>query len=234
MVFLTRTFINRHEVEKNFLDTSIYPIDKKKSIQLKLSKVHIITLSNNDLRKMYTELYKKIASYLFEMNEDELRSFNKFNSGTSGVNYNNEVNAVYREKEMLKLPLITDHWKCYLVIDIEDITRIRSIINGSTLFDTDFMSGHNQIYRNVLVRKLTSDRSPVINIDSDNDDKDDEGDVDIRNDATSDKIAIDDDIFDEDELLDRQLEETKKKFKAKYQGRYIIPIPLNIYVYARN
>lgn len=223
MVILTRTFINRQEVEKNFLDTSIYSADKKKSIQLKLSRVRVITLSNKDLKTMYKEIHQKIVAYLFEMNEDELRSLNKFTNGKYGVDYKNEVNAVYREKEMLKLPLITDHWKCYLVIDIDDITRIRAIMNGSALFDTDFMSGHNQIYRNLLVRRLISDKSSVISIDESESDTEDNGEeIDNEN------------LFDEDELQAKQLEDTKKKFKARYRGRYIIPIPLNIYVYARN
>lgn len=139
----------------------MYPDDKRKQIKIKLSKVQRITLSNKDLRGMYTELKPRLMRILFEFTDEEIESINQLDKDTE----NREINATDRNNDMVKLPLSTEHWKCSLIISMENIMEIRSMVNGS---DVDFMNGHNTIYNNLMLRKLTADHS--INQESDEED----------------------------------------------------------------
>ncbi|VEU19746.1 DEKNAAC100144 [Brettanomyces naardenensis] len=207
-VIPTRSFINRREVQKNILETSVYPEGKEKSIQLKLSRVQRITLSNNDLRKLYGELHEKLFKILFEFDEQELDSLNKFSQKDLESN-DTEINAVFRGTKMLKLPLMTEHWRCYLVISLEDLVAIRGMMTGSDLADYAALKKHNVIYNNLLVRELAMGK------------------------AKRSKVVVN---LDSDEEIPEELnvEDSKKDLRVKYKGRYIIPIPLNIHIYARN
>lgn len=179
MVVPVRTFINRREVDKNIMETSIQPINEK-TVELKFARVKRIVLSNHDLRAMYGEMHPKLVKLLFDYNESELRSVNKFTEGESAP-------------DMLKLPLITEHWTCYLVISMEDLMQLRSMMDGQ-LADTD---RPNMVCQNLLIREMVFNSSPRSS---------------------------------SDELLD----EDSKNVSIKYKGRYVVPIPLNVHVYARN
>ncbi|GMG33257.1 unnamed protein product [Ambrosiozyma monospora] len=270
-----RTFINRKQVHKNIIETSINSGDAYSTtqIKLKLRKVHRITLSNKDLKGLYDDVKPQICKILYELTALELQSIDKSNNGgnskSSGrrsrqsrsqeknqriINKDQgnagDDNRPDKEREdyessssegeinqdkdredgshqtgekILKLPLITENWKCYLMITMEEIMAIRSIIrNSDTLGSMELGYKSKLVYNSVLVRDLVFQRRS--NMKSVGHGK--ANDIDLI-------VEEDDGLFvgDSDEEEETAM---KKNFRVKYKSKHVLPISLNVHVYSKN
>ncbi|ODV87836.1 hypothetical protein CANARDRAFT_173734 [[Candida] arabinofermentans NRRL YB-2248] len=229
-----RTFINRRQINKNLkINTNINHDgnDKtKKKINL-FKKVNKIILSNNDLRSLYDDLKSLLLPVLLEIPIDELISTNEKPKGNN-KNVSNKEEEEESDSDfelgigsgggsgsgMLKIPLITNKWHCYLIINVDEIQVIRNIVNfnfngigiGIGIGSDDLIYGKNIIYNNpILIKDFIFD--PNNN---------------IKN-----KLIDDDDgLFvneDEDQI-------DKKNLRVKYRNTQMIPVHLNIHIHSKN
>ncbi|GME74288.1 unnamed protein product [Ambrosiozyma monospora] len=265
-------------IHKNIIETSINSGDPHSTTQinLKLRKVHRITLSNKDLKGLYDDVKPQICKILYELNALELHSIDKSNHGGGGLKSSRSRSRQSRSQEkqrkvnkdnspgddddvkmlggkedhgssssddemdqeqadgshqtgekILKLPLITENWKCYLMITMEEVMAIRSIIrNNSDSIGAMELAGHKSklVYNSVLVRDLVFRRR--------NTKKKTNGDPEKANeinlvDDEEDGLFVGDFDAGEEEAM-------KKSFRVRYKSKHVLPISLNVHVYSKN